>query len=492
MKREDKGFNNEVFNIEEFLWEPKSISQNDITTKNFSDKSILSSEFKNNNHGRENDKHERVIDILVNQIYPLEYKSNVDNLGRQAINDWIFENIILKDLNKQIVIDYFISIKYLDPWVFWLVTETIKDYVYTVTHNLGYKKASELTLDQLTDVDTSNDILDKVNNSVKRQYLVSFLNFLNPGKKFKAELKIEDYTKIKFQHPLVKYCEMELRKKGDKDASIKNNLTSHIKKHFEWICSLKEFENYDINNVLVNQIRSEHLKSYKCFLIRQVKEGEITELSAKRHFQYVKRFYTLLYSKNKIIKNISINIRNLTAEDYIYRELPSTKELQRFYDVVEMYSQNPIKERLAFLLMTHLGFRINEVAELKWEDINIDTKTISFLGKGDHRTILPISKVILHSLLKMELKETGFVFSNDTKNYKLQIYQNYKLYTMILGWRYKGGPHLLRHKYITSLTKHCSIRVLKILSRHKSSASLSRYIHIDSGRLTEAIDMIKI
>jgi len=490
MNNNNKGLNEVVFNIEEFLVNTKMNSENDISAKTSSDIRIIPEEIKNNKERRDINETERMIDILLNQIYTYEYK-RVDNLGRQAINDWIFENIIFQDLNNQIVIDYFNFKKYLDPCVFLLVVETIKEYVRMVAHYFKCMKIEELTIAELNNIDIYNNLLNKLDNQVKKIYLVSFINFLNPDNKIKIQFEKND--KVQFYHPLVQFCEVELRKQGVKETSINSNLTEHIKKHFQWLCrNLKEFENYNINSIVVNQIKKEHLMNYKSYLIREVKGGVLSELTAKRHLQYIKRFYTMLYSKNKITKNIGVNISNLTADDYIYRELPSNDEMQNFFDIVQTYSDVPIVERLVFLLMTHLGLRSCEVSKLKWQEINMDNKTISFTGKGDYRSILPIPKVVLENLVELGVKETGYIFSDNTEYFKNQIYQNYKLYTMIGKWKFRGGPHLLRHLYISNLTKHCSPRVLKVLSRHETSCALSKYIHVDNNRLTKAIDMIII
>jgi integrase/recombinase XerD len=479
----------DIPSIEEFLYVPKNFSQNGISTNSFSPTCIISKEMGKNTESRKKDQ-ERAIDILVQKIYPIKLDKNVENRGRKAINDWIFENIVLQELANRFVISFFYSIKHLDPWTFLLVTQAIEEYVQYVARHFGYNEINKLTLNELANKDVCHHALNKVHNKVKKEYIVSFFNFLSPNDKIRVKTKVGN--KESFQHPLVKYCEAEMRKNGVKDASIKFNLTAHIHKHFRWICSLKEFEGYGINNIVVNQIRQEHLLMYKNYIIGEIKEGKLTKLFGKRHLQYVKRFYTLLYSKNKITKNIAANITNIAAEEYIYRELPSPQQLQEFFDVVQMYSNDPVKERLAFLLMTHMGFRIKEVSQLQWQDINIDNKTISIMGKGDHCAILPIPKIVLNSLQELSMRETGYVFSYDTKQYYDQIYQNYKLYSMIAGWEFKGGPHLLRHLYLTNLAKHCELRVLKILSRHKSTLSVSKYIHIDSNRLTEAVNSIEI
>lgn len=479
---------NPISNIDSLLWNRKNFSQNDITTKSISGKSIFSEEIKDNKDKGGQEKSERMIDILANKIYPLEHKK-IENLGRTAINDWIMENVVLKELNNKIITDYLYLNKSLDPWTFLLVVEAVKEYTHGVVQHSKGKKIQMLTKNDLTNISLCNKVMDKLTNIVIRRYLANFYNYLDPNNKIKV--KPIKQNKVVFNHPLVEFCILELRKKGDKESSINNNLILVIKEHFDWICTnLKEFMNYDINSIIVNQITEDHLKSYKSYLIREVAEGVRTELTAKRHLQYVKRFYSMLFSNNKIAKDVSHNVSNIRAEEYIYRVLPSILELQRFYDILQTYSQDPLRERLAFLLMTYLGFRMSEVCNLKYKDINIDNKTVSLRGKGDIPAILPIPKIILDIIIQLDVKETGYVFSNDTKGYQRHLYQNYKLYTMIAGWKYKGGPHLLRHSYITNLTSFCSVRILRVLSRHKTSHGLSKYIHVSNDRLTQAIDKI--
>ena len=49
---------------------------------------------------------------------------------------------------------------------------------------------------------------------------------------------------------------------------------------------------------------------------------------------------------------------------------------------------------------------------------------------------------------------------------------------MIAGWNYKGGLHLLRHTFITNVTKYSPLPLIKDLARHKSGHMPSKYIHL--------------
>jgi integrase len=73
-----------------------------------------------------------------------------------------------------------------------------------------------------------------------------------------------------------------------------------------------------------------------------------------------------------------------------------------------------------------------------------------------------------------------------------KLYKNYKLYSLIAGWNYEGGPHLLRHTYVSYLKEHFPYEPAKLqyLSGHDSLLALSKYLHIREKALVESVNKI--
>lgn len=96
--------------------------------------------------------------------------------------------------------------------------------------------------------------------------------------------------------------------------------------------------------------------------------------------------------------------RSVKAPRYSPRELPTDQQIEAFFHVVEQYARNPVREQIGYRLMFHLGLRLSEVAQIKWSDINLGTRTIVIHSKGKKSHVLPLVGS-LYSLLQ-ELKNS--------------------------------------------------------------------------------------
>lgn len=131
---------------------------------------------------------------------------------------------------------------------------------------------------------------------------------------------------------------------------------------------------------------------------------------------------------------------------------------------------------------------------LRRKDINIENRTISIFGKNEKSVLLPIPEPLLQWLT--ELLETrpnqNFIISENRKSFTLELRDRYKLYAFVLDWNFTGGPHLLRHTYISRLSERqdCPPQILMYLARHDRPENTVRYIHRSNSQLQRAINRI--
>lgn len=299
----------------------------------------------------------------------------------------------------------------------------------------------------------------------------------------------------KLNHPIVNLYAKDLQRRNRSAARIEK-MERQIKKFFEWLPTLREFQDSAINDVSVWDITKEHLFEYKAYLIRQSKIGVYTKYNCKQRFKDTKTFFKRIYELNLISENIALNVSNIQASDYFYRKLPNDDDMGGLFKAIEIYSEEPDKDTLAFALISFLGFRIIELHRLRWEDINLSTKTIAVQSKGNKSHTLPISDVLYRMLDKIPFQDReGFIFrkSNEEKEktFKSRIENAFNLYKILADWDLEGGPHLLRHWYITSLARQNVEPVdVRTLARHDSLKTTSKYIHYYSSELKDAINKI--
>ncbi|RFU67474.1 site-specific integrase [Peribacillus saganii] len=419
----------------------------------------------------------KMMDMLASK-YPLSKEENHINYGSTQINPWIMNNLIREEFQLRSIIVYFESKMHLDPTTYLFIFNVFKKLI-KITMKIANKNEKEITENDLINETVIERISSELGSENEELYINQYLMKIAPFKNLKVRYfeasKAED-----FNHPLVQFCARELRLKGTKDESVYANLIQQVRGLFRWLTqNIESYKHKNINNIIVNEIKAEHVNDYRSFLLRMVNEGEMSERSAKKWIDCIYTFFSILYQKKRISKDIASDITKIKIDDYKYRPIPKESEVREFLDVIFLYSDEPEKELLAFLLMLFMGFRGIEVANLKWDDINLGTKTVVINESKRNSSILPIPDLIYNHLLKINNKESGYVFEKNPKSFKRKLYRNYKIYTLIAGWDYDGGLHLLRHTFITNVTKYSSLPLIKELARHKSGHMPSRYIHLE-------------
>lgn len=301
-------------------------------------------------------------------------------------------------------------------------------------------------------------------------------------------------------HPLVSFFVNHKLRQGTKRQSIDNNYVLKLIDFFNWLIGVYPFfRNSTHDNLVISSITTDHVLDYKAYLLKQVRNGKITALGAKRSLQYLKTFFRVLYQKKRIRNDIAEFITNIKASDYKYRSIPNEELLQQFFDAVDQYAVNPNMERLAYLLMLNVGLRGSEIANLQWSDVNLSTKTIAINDTKGKNAILPLPDIVVdHFLLFMELQGDQLisdrVFSQMKRStLKTHLYQMFKIYWLVIGHSAEGGAHLFRHAYITRLANNrCMPGILMYLSRHESLQSLPLYLHASKKDLVFEINKVSL
>ncbi|MBY3618589.1 site-specific integrase [Acinetobacter sp. CUI P1] len=301
-------------------------------------------------------------------------------------------------------------------------------------------------------------------------------------------------------HPMVKFFINFMRRQGTKQQSIDNNYVSKLVVFFSWLTRVYPiFKNSNLGNLVIAFVTTDHIRDYKTYLVRQVRDGNMTAIGAKRSLQYVKTFFRILYQKKRIPNDIGEFVTNIKADDYKYRSIPNEELLQQFFHAVDQYAVDPHMERLAYLLMLNVGLRGSEIAYLQWRDVNLSTKTIAVNDTKGENCIIPLPNIVVNYFiffLEHQGSQEGSdrVFSQwKPSTLRTHLYQMFKIYCIVIGFKAEGGAHLFRHAYITRLANaRCKPGDLLYLSRHNSPQSLPMYLHSSKEELTSEINKISL
>ena len=169
-------------------------------------------------------------------------------------------------------------------------------------------------------------------------------------------------------------------------------------------------------------------------------------------------------------------------------------------------SQPKRRWRFGYVVLATLrytGLRRNEIAMLRLDQVDLDARRISLIGKGDKARIVPIAPPLVPILedylrtLRPEVPKSAFFFVNPSAHRGGRYEGRYGPLTVakLVQRAGTGGvtgrhfPHRWRHSYATSLLcRGVDIHVVQRLLGHSNIATTTRYLHLSDADLSDAVD----
>lgn len=175
---------------------------------------------------------------------------------------------------------------------------------------------------------------------------------------------------------------------------------------------------------------------------------------------------------------------------------------------------NPLRERLRVLAMIETGARAGEARALTLGDFDLYRKTVTVLGKGSRRRLIPIS-LELAATVDEYLLTPYPVVGRDPKPHDFLWYPVWRMGDRILGAKpeqqlsYRGfyewwrrvettagvrhrKPHMTRHTFATDVLDATDgdLYAVKELLGHSSTRVTETYLHSSRLRKGKAIDAL--
>jgi site-specific recombinase XerD len=158
--------------------------------------------------------------------------------------------------------------------------------------------------------------------------------------------------------------------------------------------------------------------------------------------------------------------------------------------------------RVLLLTLRYSGLRAGELVSLRTEQVDLEARRISLVGKGRKPRVVPIPHLLADVLreyldeIRPQLPESSYLFANPRGNRSLRgRYGSRALHNLVLEAGTSAGvagrhfAHRWRHSYATSLVRRGEdIHVVQRLMGHSNIATTSRYLHLSDADLIEAID----
>ena len=273
------------------------------------------------------------------------------------------------------------------------------------------------------------------------------------------------------------------------EKNLSNNSVSNYK------IDIVQFLNYllnETNNIseISALINSKTFSNYIKFL----KEKEYKPSTMNRKLSSLKG-YTNFLEEEKIIDFNPLKYIKLPKNP---RKIPKTLDDVDITKLLENHDTLNIREKTIIELMYATGIRASELINLKFADINFNSKSIRVYGKGSKERIIPIHQNALHLLKsywkiemdnhnsvvknngKIFIREYLFVNKNKLKLTRQGLWYILKQIAKKLGINEnKITPHVLRHTFATHLLYNgVPLRHLQEMLGHSSISTTQIYTHL--------------
>ena len=189
------------------------------------------------------------------------------------------------------------------------------------------------------------------------------------------------------------------------------------------------------------------------FVEKQLKHG-LSPRSINRRLYVIKGFYE--YLQEDLQRKVKVPVR---SSHFIRRGRPLPKTLSDNAITQLFRVITDPRDRAIFALMLRCGLRVGEVANLKFENVNLFGRQIRFTGKGRKERVVPLSDEMVHLLkqcLRIRPKRAPKFFWNKKQpSAPLRINSIQRL---LKRYGKQAGIevhcHLLRHTFARQMTEN--------------------------------------
>ena len=244
-------------------------------------------------------------------------------------------------------------------------------------------------------------------------------------------------------------------------------------------------------------------------------EGTALAVSTiNRRLNSLRSYYAWAVKNNRLQQNPMLDIRDLKSADDDSEKIMWLTE-DEFEELLHIIRKKPVnsrgvnpeekyrRDRAIIYLFTYAGLRVDELSNLKINDIDLEMKRIRIVGKGMKVRSVPISNVLLAEIKdwfafreemakkKSHVEESPYVFySQRSPKFTVRGIQ-----TMIEGYSLpnkKLTPHMFRHTFCKWMLKATNNDIEKVrrLAGHSNIATTSRYLKDSYSDLADAVDAL--
>lgn len=236
-------------------------------------------------------------------------------------------------------------------------------------------------------------------------------------------------------------------------------------------------------NTDIQSIKPSDIEEFKLYMISSGR----SVATANRYLAALKRAYNIMIKDDLIDYNPVCKVK-FFIEDNIRDRVLSKQEW------ICLYEQLSEVNRKIVLVALQTAFRLRNVLNLRWEQINLNTRLIKLSkneNKGKKLINIPITDILYEVLMSLEPKSEGYVFINpDTGKPYTSIKNGFNAACRRAGIKNFHFHDLRRTAATWLLENGVDIRTIQEILAHTNISTTERYLSTTSEAKRKAMNVL--
>lgn len=229
--------------------------------------------------------------------------------------------------------------------------------------------------------------------------------------------------------------------------------------------------------------------------LMDLKNKNDKNVSIDRKLSSLRGFYKYLANENKISNNPFSLVSGPKKEKKLPRYF-EYNELEELFNVPDLSTSIGKRDRLLLEMLYATGVRVGELVSIKVKDIDISSRSILILGKGNKERFVTFGDYCLDALndylnngySELNKNNLDYLFLNNNGGVLTERGVRYILDKIIKSTSINKNisPHMIRHSFATHLLNEgCDLLTVQKLLGHESIKATQIYTHVTTDRLKE-------
>ena len=240
------------------------------------------------------------------------------------------------------------------------------------------------------------------------------------------------------------------------------------------------------------QVTQHHIRAFIAQRHRQGLGGK----SLQRLLSAVRSLYRWMLREGLAEHNPATPVRAPKSP----RHLPATIDADSIGQLLDIPCDTPlaIRDKAIMELFYSSGLRLSELAELRWEQLDLASGMVTVTGKGNRTRMVPVGRIASKALLEWRKNSGEFTSFNQPFVFVSQRGTPIATRTIqarIRYWAKRQGipqniyPHLLRHSFASHMLESSGdLRAVQELLGHADISTTQIYTHLDFQHLAKVYD----